>query len=623
MASTSHSGQVRNSGSPSVIAVSSTKAPPAATAKPRFRSRTGCWTCRRRKVKCDERGRNPETVAYAGPLSSNAGCKRCEDSGRPCLGYGAQAPSAPLVTQYSPGNLHADPLLSSTPFYSFSSHGHESVSNSAPYSTAAVNVGAAACHIPHSTQWTRTFEQPPFPGSQSISYGLRNLRMAHNVQPSSGPTSTSGGSSLAPLHPSSAPLPPVDLRRYSVPSYPTWQRSSQPQNASQYPSGGLVGNALFQSSNEYENIEAEVHPLTHSSCVSERPQSLPHPSDCTVLPNDPYQALGSNDLPPHYNHDLNETEPQSLSFDFGRPHTSSGVSSSFDDPQSHQNHPKTYHSPINSNPSTLKSIEESERQYPDTASISSTTVCSDVTTNAWPEQQPGPASLIAFRPITSTNNNHSVISAAQNPLFPSQVNDSLNYHPRDGYQSVGTTDIPIFHDIPYDVYSGHPSLHAKPGSAEGRGSKPSERSAERSFHLVQMEASCHQTFSEMITPETHDNLGGPNCSYIRSCPLPTPAENEKDQVPPPRKGSSSSSSSSLSTQEHNVSPVTSTIRHSLPGISDKWSSNCFVPSLETHHYDFQSILHHNTSDCQKIGAYEDDSPTSTAPSNMSGAAGGN
>ncbi|OAV93720.1 hypothetical protein PTTG_06776 [Puccinia triticina 1-1 BBBD Race 1] len=550
-------------------------------------------TCRRRKVKCDERGRNPETVAYAGPLSSISGCKRCEDSGRPCRGYGAQPPSEPpLVAQYPSSNLHADPSLSSAPFYSFSSHVHESVSNSTPYSTATGNVGGAPCSTPHSTQWTHPFEQS-IPGSQAISYGLR---MTHNVQPSSGPTPTSvGASSLPPLHPSSVSVPSGDLRRYSVPSYPTWQRSFQPRDTGPYSSGGLA-------------------------CISERLQHLS--TDCTVLPTDPYQALGSHDLSPHYNHDLNETKPQPLSFDFGRPHTSSGVSSSLDDTQSHQDKPKTYRSTIDPNSQALKSIGESELQYPDTASISSTAVCSDVATNVWSDQKPDPASLIAFRPMTSTNNSHSVASTAQNTLFPSQANDSMNYHPHEGFQNVGTTDIPIFHDIPYDVYASHPSLHAKPGSAEERDSKSNEKSAEQSFHLVQMDTSCHQTFAEMITPDAHESLGL-NCSYTSSCPLPTPTENENEPAPQ-RKGSSSSSSSSLSTQEHNVSPTTSTIRHSLPGISDKWTStNCFVPTLENHHYDFQSILHHNTADCQNIRAYEDDSPTSTAPSHMSGAAGGN
>ncbi|KNE90741.1 hypothetical protein PSTG_15847 [Puccinia striiformis f. sp. tritici PST-78] len=504
MASTSHYGQIRHSGSPSVIALSSAKAPSAAAAKPRFRSRTGCWTCRRRKVKCDERGRNPGTVAYAGPLSSSSGCKRCEDSGRPCHGYGAQAPSGPLNTQYSSSNLHADPSLSSAPFYSFSSHAHEPAGNSIPYLATTSNLETSPCPIPNPIQWNNPFEQP-LVGSQNISYGLR---MAHHTQPSSGPTSTSvGGSSLAPLPPSNVHLPSVDLRRFSVPNYPTWQRPTQPRNNSQYTSGGIVENGLFQSSTEYDHVDLEVRPLNNSSCASETPQSGSHPNDSTVLPADPYRPLGSNDPPHHYNHDLIKTEPRSLSFEFGRPHTSSGVSSSYDDPSSHQNHPETYHSPINPNSQALKCIGESERQYLDCSAISSTAVCSEVVATSFlSEQQTNPSSLVLLRPMASMDINQPVVSPAHNPLFPPQVNDSSNYHPGDGFQGMDTTNIPIFHDIPYDIYANHHSLHTK---------------------------------------------------------------------------------------------------------------------LETRHYDFQSILNHNSSECQNIGAYEDDSPTSTASSNMSGAAGGN
>ncbi|PLW14785.1 hypothetical protein PCANC_18907 [Puccinia coronata f. sp. avenae] len=623
MPSSSHSGQIRNSTSPSVVALNSAKAPSAAAAKPRFRSRTGCWTCRRRKVKCDERGRNPETVAYGGPLSTSAGCKRCEDSGRPCRGYGAQAPtpSGPVINQYPSGNLQADHLIRSAPFYSFSSHAHhDPVNPSASYSAATGSAEAAPCPVPHSIQWSQSFEQH-LTGSQSISCGLQ---MSHNGAPSSGPTSTSvGGASVAPLHTPSVHLPSVELRRYSVPSYPTWQRSSQSRDNDQYSSGGLVGNHLFQPSTQYEKLETEVHPLaTRTSCVSERLQSFSHPNDCTVLPTDPYHNLSSNDLQPHYNHDLNEHEAKHLPFDFGRPHTSSGISSSFNDHQSLHSNPNAYHSPINPNAQVLESIGEAERQYPDLASaVPSMTVSSDVASNVWSENPSGPASLLAFRPTTSTNNNHCVVSAPHNPLLPSQMNDALNYHTRDGFQNVGATDIPIFHDIPYDVYAGHHSLQSKSGSAEEGESKSTNESAEQSFHGVKMEPSCHQTLAEMITRDAHENLRA-DCSYIKPCALPIPTESEKDQIPP-RKGSSSSSSSSLSTQEHNVSPVATSIQNSLPGMSDKWSASCFLPSLQTHHYDFQSILHHNTSDCQTIGNYEDDSPTSTAPSNMSGAAGGN
>ncbi|KNZ50530.1 hypothetical protein VP01_436g5 [Puccinia sorghi] len=556
MASTSHPGQLRNSTSPSVLALNSSKAPSAAAAKPRFRSRTGCWTCRRRKVKCDERGRNPETVAYGGPLPTSSGCKRCEDSGRPCHGYGAQAPPSHVISQYSSGNLPTDPSISSAPFYSFSSHVHET-SHSTSYSPALGNVEAVSCPVPQSMQWSQHLEQS-LPGSQSINCGLR---IAHNAPASSGPSSTSiRDPSLAPPHASSIHQPSAELRRYSVPCYPTWQRSSQPRNTDQYSSAGLVGNGLFQSSNgQYENLEAEVHPLTSSSSLSERTQALSHPSDCTVLPTDIYQTFSSNDLPSHYIHDLNETEPKPFSFNFGRgrPHTSSGVSSSFDDHQSLQSNPNTYHSPINPNTQAHESIGDSERQYPDPLPISSTAVCSDVAPNLWSEKQSGPASLIAFRPMPPTNNNQCVISAAQNPLFPSQINDPLNYHTRDGFPNVSATDIPIFHDIPYDIFAGHPStLHSKLGGTEGRDSNSTEESSEQSLYISQMDP-----LAEMLTRDAHENLR-PTCSYIRSCALPAPTESEKDPIPP-RKGSSSSSSSSLSTQEHTVSPVATAIRHSF------------------------------------------------------------
>ncbi|POW10919.1 hypothetical protein PSTT_05704 [Puccinia striiformis] len=233
MASTSHYGQIRHSGSPSVIALSSAKAPSAAAAKPRFRSRTG------------------------------------------------------LVAGAS--NLHADPSLSSAPFYSFSSHAHEPAGNSIPYLATTSNLETSPCPIPNPIQWNNPFEQP-LVGSQNISYGLR---MAHHTQPSSGPTSTSvGGSSLAPLPPSNVHLPSVDLRRFSVPNYPPGKDQPNPGIIAST-SGGIVENGLFQSSTEYDHVDLEVRPLNNSSCASETPQSGSHPNDSTVLPADPYRPLGS------------------------------------------------------------------------------------------------------------------------------------------------------------------------------------------------------------------------------------------------------------------------------------------------------------------------------------------
>ncbi|KAI9619707.1 hypothetical protein H4Q26_014089 [Puccinia striiformis f. sp. tritici PST-130] len=458
MASTSHYGQIRHSGSPSVIALSSAKAPSAAAAKPRFRSRTGCWTCRRRKVKCDERGRNPETVAYAGPLSSSSGCKRCEDSGRPCHGYGAQAPSGPLNTQYSSSNLHADPSLSSAPFYSFSSHAHEPAGNSIPYLATTSNLETEPEHQLRATHGA------PYTALLGTDFNLSWRFLS---------------SSIAPIERSSALSRPAPLFSAKLSHL---AKTNPTRNNSQYTSGGIVENGLFQSSTEYDHVDLEVRPLNNSSCASETPQSGSHPNDSTVLPADPYRPLGSNDPPHHYNHDLIKTEPRSLSFEFGRPHTSSGVSSSYDDHR------------------------ESERQYLDCSAISSTAVCSEVVATSFlSEQQTNPSSLVLLRPMASMDINQPVVSPAHNPLFPPQVNDSSNYHPGDGFQGMDTTNIPIFHDIPYDIYANHHSLHTK---------------------------------------------------------------------------------------------------------------------LETRHYDFQSILNHNSSECQNIGAYEDDSPTSTASSKMSGAAGG-
>lgn len=458
MASTSQSGQIRNSSSPSVIALGCAKAPSAATAKPRFRSRTGCWTCRRRKVKCDERGRNPETVAYGGPLSSSSGCKRCEDSGRPCHGYGAQAPSGPLITQYPPNNLHADAFINPTPFYSFSPH-HvlENVSLPATMPNLVGNLEPASCPIPSSIQWTQPYDQR-LPENQLVNY---NLRMTGNPQSSSGPPSLSlRASPLEAMQQLSIQLPSVDLRRCSVPTYPTWQRAPQPRNLGPYLPGSIVGDSLSidETSPACDNIEGEVLPHGNSSPLSTRHHSTSHAGDCSAISNDQSRKSTLLNVSSHYKQELADGDKSALPFVFGRPHTSSGVNLGYEDTQTPRSHLKTYESPVITNSNELECAEESH--FAPSIEDSSPLSHPEVDRNVWPEQQPSSNSLTTFRPMSATITDHSV-SSAQLPLFSAQVDEPPKCPAQQNYKPACATDVPIFsstHDIPYDTYAVNTAL---------------------------------------------------------------------------------------------------------------------------------------------------------------------
>lgn len=667
MASTSHSGQIKNSHSPSVIALSSTKAPSTAAAKPRFRSRTGCWTCRKRKVKCDERGRNPETVAYGGQLSTSSGCKRCEDSGRPCRGYGAQPPSESLITHYASSHLNRDSSLGGTPFYTFSSHTHaqDKVPNmSATFPAIMNNVEPDPRYIPHSMQWAQPFEHS-LPENQVLSYGLR---MPRNAPPCS--TSASVGELI---NRTSVSLPSVDLRRFSVPNYSTWQGSPQPRNIGlSYAAVGLPGNAfsLDQGSSTYDNME-EVIPPTNVASAYERPDSNLQVNECNALSADAYQNIAQNDISPVYSHDMSESDTQSVSFDFTRPHTSSGITLSYDDSQSHQNLCEPYGSPTNASLKELECIEKSSG-----ATSTSLLNYNDASIQAWPGPQ---TSSGTFRRLSSVLNNHS-LNPVQTSLFSThaQVNDTLKCQSSESFKKTGGIDIPLFPSMrerPYDVLTAHTSHHPTSASAVCQGDavlsierccsdSVNQSTTERPLSLFQMDRGCPKTLSEMMSHESHDTLRLNPCSYMRSCPLPIEGESQSHQSPIRKE--SSSSLSSHSTQEHNLSPaaiatqhpsaqntcstspslssqnpvnqfyrlcissqrlschnpsITTTDLSSQPGHPERWAPHGLIHSLENPPYDYRSILDPKANEFRDIDVHEDDSPTSTAPSNTSGAPG--
>lgn len=278
-------------------------------------------TCRRRKVKCDERGRNSDTVAYGGPLGTASGCKRCEDSGRPCHGYGAQAPNRPLLSPYPVPFNPGEAANRSTPLYTFSNYNQENAATLACIPNYLTTSGPSSM-LPELTQWNRS--------SKSLKGG------EHHSGPqlqSSRLSSTSSTSSAAPvlasattaLHPAPAPLItlPLDLRRYSVPSYPTWHSANLEHHSSnQYYNTETFRNSFYgngdifqpdgsiQDSNPADPLNNIVNP-NHS------------PISDSSAPNGPLQRSYDPDTRPN-THNPHRTHFASV--DFVRPHTSSGIS---------------------------------------------------------------------------------------------------------------------------------------------------------------------------------------------------------------------------------------------------------------------------------------------------------
>ncbi|KAI8445756.1 hypothetical protein BY996DRAFT_4597214, partial [Phakopsora pachyrhizi] len=312
-------------------------------------------TCRRRKVKCDERGRNPESVAYGGPLNTNAGCKRCEDSGRPCHGYGAQAPSAPLLNQYPVTNIPGESFMGSNQFFSQPHHtlDHKNIGQPQDFSSYVGGVEPPSLAI----QWSQSYAHAPnqTTPAQIGSVQSYSRQGSCSTATSSAPTlSTSAISNSS--HEAAMLLPSIDLRRYSVPNYPTWK--SEPQQRSydhnlqgaavQHPSALIRHNSL-----DFDGLAANNSLLQQTASLLNSGQSLKNQGTT-------YRSLKSSNYDElNYNQTSQASSRPSLQYSFDRPRTSSGAILPYSSQSYHQNLEKPFDKSISNSYSNLERIGES------------------------------------------------------------------------------------------------------------------------------------------------------------------------------------------------------------------------------------------------------------------------
>ncbi|KAH9817948.1 hypothetical protein DFH28DRAFT_926148 [Melampsora americana] len=607
MASHGQPGQIKkHSASPNVVGLNANKAPSVSSAKPRFRSRTGCWTCRRRKVKCDERGRNSETVAYGGPLSTASGCKRCEDSGRPCHGYGAQAPNRPLLNPYG-ASTAGDLTAGSTPFYTLS-HGTQEHPSTFPYFSNYMSASDSSPSIMSDlASWSRSSDSLKV-GDQ---YSEQDIHAQH-LRPVSSTSSAAQtlGSASGGIHSHSNTLitPPLDMRRFSVPSYPTWHSSAQERHQANQPHnsgelrdsyylhpvprevGNLNNDGIFQPDgtirdtipeNPFMNISLNT-PLLHRSNGSNGNFSSVRPHDPDIRPN---------------TQSTNRAHPSSV--DFGRPHTSSGVSL----PHVHQTHPtssRNYRSPVFPHPEVIGGLPEPSYN----SSVSPTTThCSELGRTGWPDSMNGSNhSKLPLQPLNPMNSSlpgyHSPTmskplspinqrtSASQvvtllKPVSPIDASMTCTLKPRYEFYSPSK-------GVPSDTHSNLTSagsnLHSPSQNGNFHGTPKIEYGVVSIDHHHPIGSDMKKQSSSTLEVNSGSKILIYTPSYV-DC-----FDAGMNQAIPDRKNSSSSSRSSHSTFDHDSSPHlsltrrTSTNQPCSPSDASSSSSPGSATQLHQNHY---------------------------------------
>ncbi|KAG0140709.1 hypothetical protein CROQUDRAFT_52839 [Cronartium quercuum f. sp. fusiforme G11] len=573
MASRSHSGHIKNSSSPNVVSLNATKAPSVSTAKPRFRSRTGCWTCRRRKVKCDERGRNPETVAYGGPLQTASGCKRCEDSGRPCHGYGAQAPNRPLLNPYAAPCNTGEMANGPTSFYTFNHNTQEHpasatlpcFSNYLPTSDST-SVMSELAHWGRSSGSPKSGEHHPGPESHS---------------PHLNPTSSSASaapllaSASATLHPVQASLitPPLDLRRYSVPSYPTWHSLTQERHQpSQYSNTTAFRNSCYLPN---VNLNAGVFFQQDGSIRD----SMPASSVSIINPDNP--PLSQSNLSNMSFHNARTFDPnarpnthsanRSHLIDFGRPHTSSGVSLPHNNhnPQTHAN---SYRSSIFPPHEVVGGIPE----VPYNPSLSPTmTNCSELGRTGWSDSICGNMvhSKVSGQSLNMIGPPHPGYHSPAISKVLSPVLHKTNAGQSPGYiKPISGTEIPNS-STPKGGYESFPSsTELQPDSNSNSTTGEPDLLQPTSRGSFQDESATMEYISSISNSQNGGHVdmqrrlsSSIECEGGSRYPLHSRTyvgsfESDMKGAVPDRKASSSSSTSSISTFENGSSPHVSLSR---------------------------------------------------------------
>ncbi|CAH7681270.1 expressed protein [Phakopsora pachyrhizi] len=680
MASSGNSGQIRNSSSPSVVALGSNKASSVATAKPRFRSRTGCWTCRRRKVKCDERGRNPESVAYGGPLNTNAGCKRCEDSGRPCHGYGAQAPSAPLLNQYPVTNIPGESFMGSNQFFSQPHHtlDHKNIGQPQDFSSYVGGVEPPSLAI----QWSQSYAHAPnqTTPAQIGSVQSYSRQGSCSTATSSAPTlSTSAISNSS--HEAAMLLPSIDLRRYSVPNYPTWK--SEPQQRSydhnlqgaavQHPSALIRHNSL-----DFDGLAANNSLLQQTASLLNSGQSLKNQGTT-------YRSLKSSNYDElNYNQTSQASSRPSLQYSFDRPRTSSGAILPYSSQSYHQNLEKPFDKSISNSYSNLERIGESGYTTPIVSPETTVQRSDDQNHSIWSDSQIIPGFSHTSTTIDVGNPFRSIATSIRS--LPSNIsrdsseiieNDKLMAEKSTTFNHICDEDSLKYsaHEIPTRMYISTPEIPTSEGDpSKAQLSMPLKGN---SLHSNFQSLDSSQNYS-MITKRdpaaiidnmcitSYNGLEATLPSNLPQHPTTSPSIGlNKGTV---RKDSSSSCASSFSTHETGASPLVSAMRrtsehqicsetpslsasprnsrnqflpvsvgaqvppsfssfespitmlncHNSSGSFDKWNSSLMNnQQIDYQQYDFHPIIYQPDSEIKCNEAFDDDSPTSTTNSNFS------
>lgn len=412
-------------------------------------------------MKCDERGRNADSVAYGGPLSTAAGCKRCEDSGRPCHGYGAQAPNRPQPHPYltacsaaEMGNGSSKSFYQYTPSHQdrhlappqFSTHYPPPTDPSPPMlSDIASWVGSSDVH---------NMNEHYSGGMELHSQHLRATSSAASENPilaTQSPTLHSQPTSLA--------TPTLDLRRYSVPSYPTWHTTTPyHHHSSVSPHAGDIMNSFHiqRASGEVGNLDLtglyqpEGTILESVSNGNHHLNMLDSHHPSFVAPKGSFHKLRPHDsqIRP-----VTQSAFRSnlASLDFGRPHTSTGVSL-----PCHQAPSKNRRSPLFSPPDFIPTIPEPP---PYNLCLSPTTVnLSEVGKSGWTDTINGVNSLQASAPCF--NSVGSSLSGYNSPSISQSISPATiqrtgaSPHPG-SFKPLAPTEASTYspHDVHYDYYS--------------------------------------------------------------------------------------------------------------------------------------------------------------------------
>lgn len=588
------------------MGLNASKAPSISSAKPRFRSRTGCWTCRRRKVKCDERGRNSETVAYGGPLSTASGCKRCEDSGRPCHGYGAQAPNRPLLHPYAtstPGDIVTNPA----PFYTLG-HGTQEHPSTFPYFSNYVSASDSSPSIVSDlTSWSRSSDTLKV----GEHYSEQDLH-AHHLRPAFSTSSASpnlaSASEAIHSHPHTLITPPLDMRRFSVPSYPTWHSTAQERHqANQHHTPGDLQDSVY-----FHPASREVGNLNHDGIFQ------PDGTIRDTIQENPFMSISLNTPPLHRSNGANgnfssvrphdpdirpntqsTNRPHLSSIDFGRPHTSSGVSL----PHVNHTHPascRNYRSPVFPHPDVIGGPPEASYN----SSVSPTTThCSELGRNGWSDPMNG--SNHSKLPVHTFNPIGSSLPGYQSPTLSKPLSPLTQ-------RTCASQDLKLLNSVsPIDASNTCP---VKPryefySPSKGTPSDPNSNftSASADLHSPSHNGNYHGTTKVeygAVSIDNHHPIGsdmkkqssstlevnGGSKILIHPPTYVESFDTGMNQAIPDRKNSTSSSRSSLSTFDHGSSPHLSLTRRPStnqpcsPSDASSSSSPGSTTQLHQNHY---------------------------------------